>query len=189
MNYFEIVKRLSTLKKFKKLYAEYISFTNRFENPAALIVLNKMRPLAPMTIDSLREVRIGTLITTDAPARGGKKYKINMIKAIFRESLIRHFNLNDQEPLCAIEAAIVKFETLKSRAFIQLFNPFFWIIEFVAYAAEIPFLILERAGIDILEFRKTAAAKFFKICIMVCLLIVLAETTGVLDWVITKLAS
>lgn len=189
MNYFETKKRLATLKQFKKLYEEYISFTNRFDNPAAEIVLNKMRPLAPMTIDSLKKVRIGTIVTTDAPARGGKKYKINMIKAIFRESLIRHFNLDEKEPLCAIEAAVVKYETLKSRAFVQLFNPFFWVIEFVAYVAEIPFIILERAGIEILEFRKTSAAKLFKICIMVSLLFVLAETTGVLDWVINSLTS
>ncbi len=182
MNYFEISKRLSTLKSFKKLYTDYISFTNRSQNPAAQIQLNKMRPLVPMTIDSLKEVRIGTIITQDAPARGGKKFKINMIKAIFRDSLIRHFNLDDNEPLYAVEAAIVKYETLQSRAFIQLFNPFFWIVEFVSYIAEIPFIILEKAGIDLVEFRKTSVARLFKILVSIGLLLLIAEFFGVVTW-------
>jgi hypothetical protein len=183
VNYFETSKRLSTLKKFKKLYTEYICFTNRFENPAAQILLRQMRPLVPMTIDCLKEVKVGTIVASDAPSRGGKTYKINMIKAIFRKSLIQQFNLDDQEPLYAIETAIVKFEMLKSRAFIQLFNPFFWVFEFIAYIAEIPFIVLERAGIDLAEFRKTSVAKLFKIVIITGLLFVVAETAGVIDLV------
>ncbi len=184
MNYFETSKRLLTLKKFKKLYGEYISFTNRFENPAAQMLLRQMRPLVPMTIDCLKEVNVGTIVTSDAPSRGGKTYKINMIKAIFRKSLIQQFHLDEQEPLYAIEMAIVKFEMLKSRAFIQLFNPLFWVVEFISYIAEIPFIILERAGIDLVEFRKTSVAKLFKIVVITGLMFLIAETTGVIDLIL-----
>ena len=178
MNYFEVTKRLATLRSFKKLYADYISFTNRFENPAAQILLRQMRPLVPMTIDSLRRVHIGTIIMQDAPARGGKKYKINMIKAIFRESLIKHFHLDDESPLQAVEAAVIKYETLQSRSLVQLFNPLFWIMEFVGYVAEIPFIILDKSGISTAEFKKTAAARLFKIVVILALLILIAEILG-----------
>lgn len=182
MNYFEISKRLATIKKFRKLYKDYISFTNRYENPAAQILLKKMRPLVPMTIDSMREAGVGTIVTHDAPARGAKRYKINIIKAIFRESLVRNFNLEDEAPLQALEATLVKYETLKSRAFFQLFNPFFWFIEFVAYAAEGPFTLIDKAGIDTMEFRKTAAAKTIKLFMMAIIIYLIIELTGLRVW-------
>ncbi|MEE9441321.1 MAG: hypothetical protein V3V99_01470 [candidate division Zixibacteria bacterium] len=182
MNYFEINKRLAAIKKFRKLYLDYISFTNRFENPAAQMLLKKMRPLVPMTIDSMREAKVGTIVTHDAPARGSKRYKINIIKAIFRESLVRNFNLEDDAPMQALEATVVKYETMKSRAFFQLFNPFFWFIEFVGYAADGPYTLIDKAGIDTTEFRKTAGAKTIKLFLMAVIILLTVELTGLREW-------
>lgn len=182
MNYFEVTIRLATLRKFRRLYMEFIGFTNRYDNPAAEIVLNQMRPLLPLTIDALRRARVGTIMTQDAPARGGKKYRINVIKAIFRPTLVENFNLDDDEPLTALDTAIVKYETLRSRTFVQLFNPFFWLMEMVAYLADLPFIILEKAGFELDDFRKTSAARFIKICLLALLLAVIIEVSGLRRW-------
>lgn len=182
MNYFEVRQRLEVLKKFRKLYKDYISFTNRSENPAAQLLLGKMRPLVPMTIDSLKQVGIGTIITHDAPARGRKKYKINMIKAIFRESLIQHFHLEETAPLEAIEAALVKYQVLISRARLQLFNPVFWLVLFLGYAADSPFILLAQCGFDIDEVRKGPVGRFLKLLIMLILVCLIAEATGFRAW-------
>ena len=182
MNYFEVRQRLDVLRKFQKLYKDYISFTNRSDNPAAQLLLGKMRPLVPMTIDSLKHVGIGTIITHDAPARGRKKYKINMIKAIFRESLIQHFHLDENAPLEAIEAALVKYQVLISRARLQLFNPVFWLVLFIGYAANSPFILLAQCGFEIDDIRKSPVGRLIKLLIMLILIILIAEATGIRGW-------
>lgn len=91
MNYFEVKDRLESLLRFRTLYVEYIGFTNREENPAARIIRQKMEPLAPITVESLRQVGLGGMVTRDAPAHGGRKIRINLIKAIFRDLIIRRF--------------------------------------------------------------------------------------------------
>ncbi len=184
MNYFEVRQRLAVLEKFLRLYGEYLTFTNRFNNPAAQILLQKMRPLVPMTIDSLRNAGVGTIVARDAPSRGQKKYKINIIKAIFRESLIQHFSLEEQAPLDAIEAAMVKYRMMRSRAFLQLFNPIFWLVIFIGYAAESPFILLRQCGFEeVKDFKKTAAGRFIKIIVMLLILIILIEAVGFRRWV------
>jgi len=182
MNYFEVQERLGVLQRFRKLYIDYISFTNRFENPAAQIVSRQMRPLVPMAIDSLRRVQIGTIVTHDAPARGAKKYRINIIKAIFRESISRNFSLDDQAPLEAVEAAIAKYRVLRSRRLIQLYNPFFWLVQFIGYGAEMPLYLLKKAGFDVSAFRKNAGGKFLKLTMVIFIIYVIVEGTGFRSW-------
>ena len=95
MDYFEVRQRLTNLTEFRRLYIEYLDFTNRFENPAAEIVLKKKERLLPMTVQSLRKTGLGGMITRDAPVHGGRRVRINVIKAIFRPHLIKRFNLDD----------------------------------------------------------------------------------------------
>jgi len=183
MNYFEITKRLAALSKFLALYNQYTSFTNRVENPAAQELLKEMKPLVPLTIESLRLVRVGTIVTHDAPARGGKSFRINVIKAIFRHSLIQHFRLDDEGPRQALEMAIVKYDTRRSRAFVQLFNPLFWLIELVAFGADIPYALLEKIGFELDDFRKTGAARAIKGILLLLIIAGLVKMTGLWDWI------
>lgn len=182
MNYFEVRERLETLKKMRRLYKEYLSFTNRFENPAAQIVAHQMRPLVAMTIDSLKHAGVGSVVTHDAPAKGGKRYKINIIKAIFRESLTRNFSLEEDAPTEAIEAAIAKYRILLIRSRIQLFNPIFWLVQFVGYGISFPFYIMQKCGFDTAEFEKTSVGRMIKIIIALAMLYITSEASGFSQW-------
>ena len=73
------------------------------------MLLQKLEPMAALTVDSLRRVGLGSMITHDAPAKGGKKVRINIIKAIFRPHLVRHFSLEDSDVLKLLDRGIVKY--------------------------------------------------------------------------------
>jgi hypothetical protein len=80
MSYFEVKERLENLTEFRNLYADYASFTNKPNNVPAQMVRQKMEPLVPMTVDSLRRVGLGHMVTHDAPVRGGRKVRINRFR-------------------------------------------------------------------------------------------------------------
>ena len=99
MTYFEVRDRLKCLQRFRNLYAEYIDFTNRPNNVPAQMVLQKMEPMETMVVESVKKVGLGHLITREAPVHGGKRVRVNLIKAIFRDTVIRRFSVKDKEPL------------------------------------------------------------------------------------------
>ncbi len=183
MNYFEVRERIAVLKKFRRLYKEYLTFTNRSENPAAQLFVAKMRPLVPMTIDSLRRVGVGTIVTHGAKAAGSKKYRINLIKVIFRDSLSRHFNIPDDAPMEAIEAALVKYRLKSHQTLLQLFNPFFWLIHFFSYIAEMPFEVLRRCGYEVADLKASDGGKLIKLLIFLALFGLVAEASGLRRWI------
>ena len=106
MDYFEVRERLDCLQQFRNQYAEFIEFTNRPNNVPAQMVRRKMEPLEPMVVESLKKVGLGRLITREAPASGGRKIRVNLIKAIFRDTVIKRFSVKDEEPLEILPALL-----------------------------------------------------------------------------------
>jgi hypothetical protein len=188
MNFFEISQRLREMERFRVLYKEFLSFTNRYSNPAARIVLSQLRPLAPVMIESLKQAGIGTIVARDAPSRGGKKYRINIIKAIFRQSLVEQFHIDDSETLAATEAAIAKYRVMRSRAMLQLFNPFFWLLVMLDFLAAAPFAVLRQCGFsEATDFEKSGAGKFIKLVLTLAMIAVLLAITGLGGWIADKI--
>ncbi|MFZ5980513.1 MAG: hypothetical protein ACOYVF_07750 [Candidatus Zixiibacteriota bacterium] len=178
MNYFEVKGRLDSLKEFRALYREYIDFTNRETNLPAQMTRKKMEPLTAITVDSLDRVGLGSLITRDAPVKGGRKIKINLIRAIFRDHLIRHFSLDDKTPLELLDKGIVKYQRLLWKEKVQLFNPFFWLYHYVGYLALLPLLILKKAGYDTSDAEKLAIVKVYIIIFQLAVFYLLLEWSG-----------
>jgi hypothetical protein len=163
MTYFEIRERLDCLTQFRSLFKEYTQFHNREKNKAAQVVREKMEPLLGLTVDSLKRVNLGSTITRDAPARGGHKLRINLIRAIFREHLIRRFMLNDETPMKILDSGIARYKSRLWRERVQLFNPLFWLYHFSEFLARLPILFLSKAGCDI---RQAEKSKGFRVYIV-----------------------
>jgi len=178
MNYFEVKQRLEKILEFRALYREYIDFTNRENNVPAQMTRKKMEPLTAITVDSLNQVELGSMITRDAPVKGGKKVKINLIRAIFRDQLIHHFSLEDKAPLELLDKGIVKYQSLLWRQKVQLFNPLFWLYHFVGYLAWLPLLILKKAGYDTSDAEKLAVVKLYVIVFQLAVFYLLLEWSG-----------
>ena len=178
MNYFEVNERLECLKEFRALYREYIDFTNRENNVPAQMTRRKMEPLTALTVDSLNRVGLGSLVTRDAPVKGGRKIKINLIKAIFRDHLIRHFSLDDKTPLELLDKGIVAYQARLWRQKVQLFNPLFWLYHFVGYLALLPLQILKKAGFDTSDAEKLAVVKAYIVVFQLAVFYLLLEWSG-----------
>ena len=148
MDYFEVKQRLDCMQQFRNLYADYIDFTNRPNNVPAQMVRQKMEPLEPMVVESLKKVNLGHLITRDAPVHGGKKVRVNLIKAIFRDHVIRRFSVKDKEPLEILDEGLLAYRNLLWRQRLHLFNPVFWLYHFGLFLARLPILIFRSAGFD-----------------------------------------
>ena len=183
MDYFETKERLNNLIEFRRLYVEYISFTNRPHNPAGEMVRSRMQPLLPLTVESLRKVGLGGMITRDAPVHGGKKVRINLIKAIFRDQVIKRFSLDDTGPLQILDKGVVKYQKRLWQQKVQLFNPIFWLFQFGSFLAKLPFHIARAAGYDTDPAEKLALVKVYLVLFQLAYFYALFKTFGVFDWV------
>jgi len=181
MQYFEVKERLSALAEFLKLYREYIGFTNRWDNVPAEMLRKRMQPMVPLVVDSLRRVGLGDMVSRDAASRGGKKLRINLIKAIFRERLIRHFNLDDRTPLTILERGVVAYQQRLWRQRIQLFNPLFWLFEAVAFLARLPLFIAQKSGVDTETYENSATVRAFLVLAQVVIYLIIARSVGMID--------
>jgi hypothetical protein len=183
MTYFEVRDRLDGLREFRGMYREYIDFTNRSNNLPARTLLSRMEPLAPETVDSLNRINLGTIVTREAPVRGGKKVKINLIRAIFRDRVRRHFNLSDREPLALLDQGVIRYKELLWKKQLWLLNPLYWLFELAGFVADLPFLICRRAGYDTSGAEKVSLSKFYRLSVQILVLLAVAKATGLLDWI------
>jgi hypothetical protein len=142
-----------------------------------------MEPLVPMAVESLQKVGLGGMVTRDAPAQGGRRVRINIIKAIFRDRVIRQFSLDDQAPLKVLEAGILKYKQLLWVQKLQLFNPLFWLFHFVLFMARLPILIFRRAGYDTSHAETLTSVRLYIILSQCLCYYLLAEWSGLLDWI------
>ena len=182
MNYFEVKGRLANLVKFRNLYSEYLSFINRDVNIPAQLVRSKMEPLTNLTVDSLRQVELGSMLTREAPAKGGRKVKINLIRAIFRDKIIRHFLLDEHAPLRILDQGVVRYKTLLWKQKVQLFNPLFWIFQMVIFLAELPIQMCRRAGYETQAIEQSRMMRVYIILFQVVLFYVIFKSFGIIDW-------
>jgi len=182
MNYFEIRERLANLLEFRRLYKEYLDFTNRERNPAARMVRDRMEPLCELAVDSLNRVDLGSMITRDAPSRGGRTMRINLIRAIFREHLIRRFLLDDTAPLKILDRGIVRYRRRLWSQTVQLFNPLFWLWQFTDFLAKLPLLIAQRAGYDSRAAEDKTSVRLWTIAVQVLVFAMIFKALGVIDW-------
>lgn len=183
MTYFEARGRRDHLLEFRRLYREYSGFTNKENNIPAQVLLQKLEPMTALTVDSLRRIGLGSMITHDAPSKGGRKIRINIIKAIFRPHLIRHFSLEDTDVLRLLDRGIVKYRVRVWQQAINLFNPIFWLVQLIGFVADIPFHVFRRAGFETDRLEKKSSVRAYRLVVQVLLLVLLLKLTGVLDWI------
>ncbi|MCB2229298.1 hypothetical protein KQH82_01190 [bacterium] len=181
MNYFEIRNRLANLEELRALYKEYISFTNRETNVPAQAVRTKMEPMAVLAIDSLRRVGLGSMVTRDAESRGGRKVRINLIKAIFRDHVVRRFDVRDNEVLTLLDRGIASYKSRLWKQQINLLNPLFWLYQFGALLADLPFMILRSAGYDTERAEKLTSARLLRLVVQLAFFAVLIKWSGLFD--------
>ena len=179
MTYFEVKERLENLLEFREMYRQYIQFTNRENNPAALMHREQIRPLAAMTVDSLRRVKLGAIITKDAPSRGGRSIRVNLIKAIFRDKVIRRFSLDERAPLDILDKGIVKYRSMLWRQKLMLFNPLFWLYEGIGFVARLPLLIFRKAGYDTLHAETLTSVRLYIIIVQLAIWYLLVKWSTV----------
>ncbi|UCC43655.1 MAG: hypothetical protein JSU65_11040 [Candidatus Zixiibacteriota bacterium] len=182
MLYFEVKDRLARLLEFRNLYSQYLGFTNRDNNVPAQLVREKMQPMTAEIVDSLRRVGMGGLVTRDAPVKGNRRVRINVIRAIFRDHVTRHYNLDDKEPLKVLDKGIIAYRRLKWRQAIQLVNPLFWVFNFIAFAARLPIHICRKAGYDTSHAESLTSVRLYIILFQFGAFYVLAKWTGLIDW-------
>jgi len=182
MDYFEIKERLDNLTEFRRLYVQYIGFTNRPHNPAGEMVRARMEPLLSLTVESLRKVGLGGMVTRDAPVHGGKKVQINLIKAIFRDQVIKRFNLDDVAPLEILDRGVVKYKKRLWQQRIQLFNPVFWLYQFGVFLARLPLYIFRAAGYDTDPAERLGLVKVYLVVFQLAYFYALLKAFGVFDW-------
>jgi len=183
MEFFEVKERLENLEKFHGLYRDYADFTNKPENLPAQLVRAKMEPLVPMAVESLRKVGLGGMVTRDAPVHGGRRVRINIIKAIFRDNVVRKFSLDDKAPLKVLEAGILKYRQLLWIQKLQLFNPLFWLFHFILFLARVPILVFRKAGYDTSHAESLTSVRLYLILFQIACYYLLAEWSGLLDWI------
>lgn len=183
MTYFEVRNRLSNLEQFRELYREYSGFTNRESNLPAQSVRTRMEPLAALATDSLKRVGLGSMVTRDAETRGGRKIRVNLVKAIFRDHVVRTFDVRDAEVLGLLDRGIAAYKSRLWKQQINLFNPLFWIYQIGVFLADLPFLVFRAAGYDTDHAEHLTSARIYRLLVQVLFFGALIKWSGLLDWI------
>ena len=183
LTYFEVQERLENLTEFRNLYREYVGFTNRAGNVPAQIVREKMVPLTSMTVEALSDIGLGQMVTREAPAKGGKKVRINVIRAIFRDNIVHHFSLDAEEPLRLLDLGVYKYQHLLAIQRLQLFNPIFWLFQFGLFLARMPLLIFRKSGYDTSAVEESRVLRVYLVCFQLVYFYLLARWVGLIDWI------
>jgi hypothetical protein len=180
MNYFEARERLDALVRYRRQYVDFIAFTNRDRNVAALTVKSRLLEEQPFVLESLGKVNCGYLKTTDIPSEGGKALKINVVKAVFRDDLVHKYDLRDDTPLDELDRAISLYRNIRWREQLHLWNPLFWIHYFTSYVARLPFRVLESAGYDVAGVEQSAFTRGYVVVMQLICAFVILRHTGIL---------
>lgn len=183
MTYFEVRGRLEHLTEFRRLYHEYAEFLNKENNLPAQLLLARLEPMVALTVSSLRQVGLGTVVTRDAPSKGARKVRVNIIKAIFRPHIVRHFSIEDSEILGLLDRGIVKYRVRLWQQRLQLLNPLFWLYQMLAFAADLPLWIIRRAGYATENLERASVTKFYRVSVQFLLLAALLHWVGVFTWI------
>ncbi len=183
MNFFEIRSRLEALECFRHTYAEYLTFTDRESNPAAQIVRARLEPSTVLVVDSLRRARLGGLITKDAPSRGGRTVRVNLIRAIFRDEVMQRYGLDERAPLQVLDRAILAYRRRLWRESLQLANPLFWFATATTWIASTPLTFLERAGFDVDSLRSAPVWRGYLLVAQITLFTLVVWRTGLASWI------
>ena len=149
----------------------------------AKMIKDKLEPLVPLTVDSLNRANLGSMMSRMEPTLGGKKVKVNIIRAIFRDKIKERFRLEDGEPLWALDKGIAVYQSRLWRSRIQLFNPIFWLHNFIAYIAQHPLLILRRSGYDVIEAEKSPVIRAYILIFQLTAYFFILKWLGVVDWI------
>lgn len=181
MNYFEIRNRLANLEELRSLYREYISFTNRETNVPAQAIRTKMEPMAVLAIDSLRRVGLGSMVTRDAESRGGRKVRINLVKAIFRDHVVRRYDVRDNEVLTLLDRGIASYKSRLWKQQINLLNPLYWLYQIGTLLADLPFMIFRSAGYDTEKAEQLISARLFRLVVQLVFFAVIIKWSGLFD--------
>lgn len=181
MNYFETKSRLEQLNEFRELYREFLNFSERYYYPPAVITMEKMRSLVSQVIQSLISIGYGERMIRKEKKFDGKKIRINIFKAIFRERLQRRYALDEEIPLKVLDSAIAKYQGILWRQKIQLFNPVFWIFHIADYFLRLPFMIIRNSGINY-KFEKSAIFQIYLASGHLALFAYLLKISGLLTW-------
>ncbi|MEE8578279.1 MAG: hypothetical protein V3T31_13585 [candidate division Zixibacteria bacterium] len=183
MLYFEVRGRLNTLLKFRQVYKEYSDFTNKENNLPAQMLRERLEPSAAMTVDSLRKVGLGTVVTRDAPNKGGRRIRVNLIKAIFRDHIWRHFHLEDGDVLNLLDKGIVRYRAQLWRQRFNLFNPLFWLYSIGGFMADLPLLICRKAGYSTDHAESLVSVRLFRLAVQICFFFAAFKYSGLIDFV------
>lgn len=183
MTFFEVQGRLSHLLEFRRLYYEYSEFTNKETNRPAQLNLARLKPMVALTVDSLRQVGLGTVVTRDAPSKGNRKIQVNIIKAILRPHVVRHFSIEDSEILALLDRGIVKYRIRLWQQRLQLLNPVFWAYQIIAFVADLPLWIFNRAGYATERIESAGPTRLYRLTVQILLFGALLHWAGVINWI------
>lgn len=109
--------------------------------------------------------------------------RINVIKAIFRDSVIKQFSLDERLPLEILEKGIVQYRKLLWEQRLQLYNPVFWLFRFFGFVARLPFLFCRQAGYNTEKAEQLTLVKLWIIGFQAFCFYLVAESLGLIDFV------
>ena len=181
MNYFETKKRLEQLIKFRDLYRDFIEFPDRYHYTPAAVMMEKMRPLVTQVIHSLIAIDYGEKMIRKEKKFDGKRVRINIFKAIFRERLQRRYALEEDIPLKVLDSAIAKYQSMLWSRQIQLFNPIFWVFHVFDHFLRFPFMIIRNTGIKF-DFERSALFQIYLVAGHFLLFAYVLKITGLFTW-------
>lgn len=185
MNYFTASSRLRELISFKESYLEYLAAKDK-DTEAAQKARSELNRLAMAVDESLEQVGCAVFIAAPPPAVGGPFVQVHIARELFNVYVRKVLGVGPKQILDMLEQGIGEYERIARRAFLNLFNPFWWLKEILSFIVSLPFYLLGISGFDQQRIEQSTAAKVLKLIMAVLVLIATITTIlvnfNILGW-------
>ena len=186
MNYFQVSWKLRQLTSFKDRYIEYLHALDKEQSARAAQSRQELNALAIDVDKIMLDVGAGVLMAAPPPMYGGRYREIHVATELFNPYAQKVLGITPSIIVNQLDQAIGEHQRIARRAFLNLFNPLWWLKEILSFIVSLPFYLLGISGFDQQRIEQSTAAKVLKLIMAVLVLIATITTIlvnfNILGW-------
>ena len=165
---------------------EYLDAKEK-DTEAAQKARSELNRLAGAVDESLERIGCGVFMAAAAPpVIGGPIVEVHVARELFNVYARKVLGVHPKQILDMLEQGMGAYERITRRAFLNLFNPLWWLKELLSFIVSLPFYLLGISGFDQQRIEQSTAAKVLKLIMAVLVLIATITTIlvnfNILGW-------
>lgn len=148
MFYFSVTAAVARIVKYRDLYLQLQSARQEGESDVEWGAREQMARLSLAVQRDMEVVNTGYVTLIDPPMLGGTRQQARVANLAIDMATANSYYVSQQDLILEFEKAIGEYRRLTRGAFLNLFNPFWWLRAGISLLASLPFYLIGIAGFN-----------------------------------------